>query len=139
MIKVNYDKETGKVIGFNLNTPNYIEITEEERKQPLPDRYSYYAVENNKFVIKKREVEEYELLRDENIKINNRLAQIKNWFVENDWKVNKIVIGEWKTDDTRWARYLSVRESVRKEQDSLNEKIASNLQRINELKNIKNN
>lgn len=139
MIKVNYDKNTGKVIGFNLDTPDYIEITEEERRQPISDKYGYYAVENGKFIIKKREVSEEELLKDEIQFFNKRLLEIKNWFIENDWKVNKIVIGEWKTDDTRWVRYLSVRESVRKEQDSLNEKIASNLQKINELKNIKNN
>lgn len=120
MIKVNYDKETGKVIGFNRDTPNYIEITEEERRQPLLDKYSYYAVENGKFVIKKREVSESELLRDEIYNINNRLLEIQKWFVENDWKVNKIVVGEWETDDIRWIDYLNNRKLIREEQDSLN-------------------
>ena len=41
MIKVNYDY-TGKVVAFNKDTEPYIEITEEERKQPLPDKYSQY-------------------------------------------------------------------------------------------------
>lgn len=135
MIKVNYDKETGKVIGFNRDTPNYIEITEEERRQPLPDKYSYYAVENDKFIIKKREVTEHELLKDEIQSARQRLLEIKNWFFKNDWKVNKIIVGEWKTDDMRWKRYLSVREVVRKEQDSLNEKIASNSHKLSELNN----
>lgn len=139
MIKVNYDKDTGKVIGFNLNTPDYIEITEEERRQPLPDKYSFYAVENDKFVIKKREVTEHELLKDEIQYARQRLLEIKNWFSENDWKVNKIIVGEWKTDDMRWKRYLSVREVVRKEQDLLNEKIASNSHKLSELNNNNNN
>ena len=54
MIKVNYDPKTGKVIAFNKDIEPYIEITEEARKQPLPNKYSWYAVENNKFVIKSR-------------------------------------------------------------------------------------
>ena len=49
MIKVNYDPKTGKVIAFNKDIEPYIEITEEARKQPLPNKYSWYAVENNKF------------------------------------------------------------------------------------------
>ena len=54
MIKVNYDPKTGKVIAFGKDIEPYIEITEEARKQPLPNKYSWYAVENNKFVIKSR-------------------------------------------------------------------------------------
>lgn len=34
MIKVNYDADTGRVIGFNLDTEPHITITEEERRKP---------------------------------------------------------------------------------------------------------
>lgn len=54
MIKANYDPKTGKVIAFNKDIEPYIEITEEARKQPLPNKYSWYAVENNQFIIKSR-------------------------------------------------------------------------------------
>ena len=64
MIKVNYD-ETGKVIAFGKDVEPYIEITEAERKQPLPNRYSWYAVENGKFVIKAREPSAEEKAADE--------------------------------------------------------------------------
>ena len=64
MIKVNYDS-TGKVIAFGKDTEPYIEITEEARKQPLPNKYSWYAVENNKFVIKSRIPTAEEKARDE--------------------------------------------------------------------------
>ena len=40
MIKVNYDKVTGKVIAFGKDIAPYIEITEKERKQPLPNKYA---------------------------------------------------------------------------------------------------
>ena len=65
MIKVNYDPKTGKVIAFNKDIEPYIEITEEGRKQPLPNKYSWYAVENNKFVIKSRTPTAEEKAKDE--------------------------------------------------------------------------
>ena len=65
MIKVNYDPKTGKVIAFNKDIEPYIEITEETRKQPLPNKYSWYAVENNKFVIKSRTPTAEEKAKDE--------------------------------------------------------------------------
>ena len=65
MIKVNYDPKTGKVIAFNKDIEPYIEITEEARKQPLPNKYSWYAVENNKFIIKSRTPTAEEKAKDE--------------------------------------------------------------------------
>ena len=65
MIKVNYDPKTGKVIAFGKDIEPYIEITEEARKQPLPNKYNWYAVENNKFVIKSRTPTAEEKARDE--------------------------------------------------------------------------
>ena len=65
MIKGNYDPKTGKVIAFNKDIEPYIEITEEARKQPLPNKYSWYAVENNKFVIKSRTPTAEEKAKDE--------------------------------------------------------------------------
>ena len=51
MIKVNYDATTGKVLSFGKDTEPYIEITEAERKQPLPTKYHYYAVVDGQFKI----------------------------------------------------------------------------------------
>ena len=65
MIKVNYDSKTGKVVAFNKDTEPYIEITEQERKQPLPNKYSWYAVEDGKFVIKSRTPTAEEKAKDE--------------------------------------------------------------------------
>lgn len=120
MIKVNYDAETGKVIAFGKDTLPYIEITEEERKQPLPDRYSFYAVVDGKFTIKHREPTEKETARDAESAKQAELAAIQKWLDDNDWKVNKIVIGEWKTDDERWLAYLEERAIKRARQDELN-------------------
>lgn len=124
MIKVNYDKITGKVVGFNLDATPFIEITEEQRKQPLPDKYSYYAVINNEFKVVRREPTEEETIQQQISEISKRLIKIKDWFSENDWKINKIVIGEWEESDSRWQEYLTERQNIRNEQDMLNLKLS---------------
>lgn len=61
--------------------------------------------------------------------ILQEIAIIDKWLKQNDWKVNKIVIGEWQVDDDRWIDYLNNRFDKRKRRDEL----------IEELKLIKNN
>lgn len=119
MIKVNYDLDTGRVTGFNRDTTPYIEITEEERKQPLPNKYSHYAVIDGKFTIVTREPNEAEAARDNLIAKQQRLQEIDKWFKENDWKVNKLFLGEWKVTDGRWVEYLAQRANMRKEHEEL--------------------
>ena len=120
MIKVNYDKDTGKVIGFDLDKTPYIEITEEERHQPLPDRYSYYAVKDGKFIIERTTPTAEQLAADKKAELRRELGSIQSWFAVNDWKVNKIVIGEWKETDPRWQEYLTERQIKRNRQDAIN-------------------
>ena len=55
------------------------------------------------------------------------LAEIKKWFIDNDWKPNKIITGEWSTDDERWTSYLEERTIKRARQDELNEIIKLNV------------
>ena len=51
--------------------------------------------------------------------LKRELYQIKQWFEANDWKVNKIVIGEWEKSDPRWLDYISERVVKRARQDEL--------------------
>lgn len=119
MIRVNYDEKTGRVIGFNKDIEPFIYITEEERKQPLPDKYSYYAVEDGKFIIKKRTITDEEKARDAEFDRQKRLAEIDRWFKDNDWIINKLYLGEWKVTDTRWIEYLKKRAEIRAEHERL--------------------
>lgn len=48
------------------------------------------------------------------------IDEIQQWFIDNDWKVNKIVVGEWEKDDIRWIEYLKERNSKRERLDELN-------------------
>lgn len=120
MIKVNYDKETGRVISFNKDTEPFIEITEEERRQSLPDKYSYYLVVDGKFTIARKEPTEEQKKADNIAELRKELNSIQVWLKDNDWKVNKIVIGEWETSDERWQNYLSERAIKRARQDEIN-------------------
>ena len=47
------------------------------------------------------------------------LWEIQKWFSDNDWIVNKIIVGEWTTDDERWINYLAERKAKRARQDEL--------------------
>ena len=98
MIKVNYDSETGKVVAFNKDTEPYIEITEQERLQPLPDKYSYYCVDNGKFCIKRRTPTEEELAKDTISNRNKEISELKAKLAQTDYQAIKFAEG-WITAD----------------------------------------
>lgn len=110
MIKVNYNQETGKVISFGKDTKPYIEITEQERKQPLPDKYSYYAVVNGKFTIKRRNPTKEELEADNRQVVEREISELKRKLSDTDYKAIKYVEGflteeeykETKTQRQMW-------------------------------------
>lgn len=96
MIKANYDSETGKVVAFNKDTEPYIEITEQERLQPLPDKYSYYCVDNGKFCIKRRTPTEEELAKDAISNRNKEISELKAKLAQTDYQAIKFAEG-WIT------------------------------------------
>lgn len=112
MIKVNYNQETGKVISFGKDTKPYIEITEQERKQPLPDKYSYYAVVDGKFTIKRRTPTDEEVSRDKTQTINKEISELKKKLFDTDYKAIKYSEG-WLTDE-EYAEVKAQREEWRK-------------------------
>ena len=112
MIKVNYNQETGKVISFGKDTKPYIEITEQERKQPLPYKYSYYAVVDGKFTIKRRTPTVEEVKADETTEINRQIRELKKKLFDTDYKAIKYSEG-WLTDK-EYAETKAQREEWRK-------------------------
>ena len=94
MIKVNYDKDTGKVISFGKDTEPYIEITEQERKQPLPNRYSYYAVVDGKFTIATRTPTEDEIKKDKEQSALQEIRELKEKLSATDYKAIKYAEGQ---------------------------------------------
>ena len=112
MIKVNYNQETGKVISFGKDTQPFIEITEQERKQPLPDKYSYYAVVDGKFTIKRRTPTDEEASRDKSQANNSEISELKRNLFDTDYKAIKYSEG-WLTDE-EYAEVKTQREEWRK-------------------------
>lgn len=58
--------------------------------------------------------------------LRKELKEIQLWLSKNDWKVNKIVVGEWTTDDYRWKEYIKERQEKRNRNDYLIFKLKEN-------------
>lgn len=121
MIKVNYNSETGKVISFGKDTKPYIEITEQERRQPLPDKYSYYAVVDGKFTIKRRTPTIEELHKDDIQAINSEINELKKKLFDTDYKAIKY--SEGLLTDKEYAEVKAQRQAWRDEINRLEEKL----------------
>ncbi len=121
MIKVNYNQKTGKVISFGKDTKPFIEITEQERKQPLPDKYSYYAVVDGKFTIKHRTPTIEEIKVDETAKINRQIFELKQKLTQTDYKAIKY--SEGLLTDKEYAEVKAQRQAWRDEINRLEEKL----------------
>ena len=121
MIKVNYNQETGKVISFGKDTKPFIEITEQERKQPLPDKYSYYAVVDGKFTIKRRTPTVEEIKADEAAAINKQIRELKKQLADTDYTAIKYSEG-WLTDE-EYAEVKTQREEWRSAINKLEDRL----------------
>lgn len=102
------------IIPFNEDLPT-LELTEEEVSKI---KCGYTKLTDDRKLI--YNIEDYQ----NTINARQELQKIQKWFVDNDWKVNKIVIGEWATTDERWLGYLKERAIKRARQDELNEFLA---------------
>lgn len=116
MIKVNYNETTGKVIGFDKAMTPYIEITEEQRRQPLPDKYSYYAVENGEFVIKRRTPSEAETKADTVASINQQIRELQGKLSATDYQALKYSEG-WITEKD----YMEIKANRQSWRDTINQ------------------
>ena len=116
MIKVNYNEATGKVIGFDKAMTPYIEITEEQRRQPLPDKYSYYAVENGEFVIKRKTPSEAETKADTIASINQQIRELQGKLAATDYQALKYSEG-WITEKD----YTEIKANRQSWRDAINQ------------------
>lgn len=114
-IKINYSLNDSNVITsytiipFNESLPT-LEISEEDLKKI---KVGYTKLINGVLDFNTAKYQEVKYAKIE-------LSEIKKWFFDNDWKVNKVVIGEWNKTDSRWLEYLEQRQIKRARQDELN-------------------
>jgi len=52
-------------------------------------------------------------------KLKEEYFDIRAWFTQNDWKVNKVFIGEWEATDPRWVEYKEQRAAKRARLDEI--------------------
>lgn len=118
MKRINYELNEKNVIisyteiPFDENKP-YLELADDEKIF-----IGYSKVVNGLYY---RNEEKYNNLKNAKLE----LKEIKQWFLENDWKINKVVVGEWLNTDERYISYLAERQLKRKRQDELIEVIAN--------------
>ena len=112
MIKVNYNPDTGRVIGFNLDTSHFITVDVDPR-QPLADKYSFYAVIDGQFCVRRRSPTQEEDKADKIAQIKAQIAEIESWMRQGiDWVV-KLICGDIKKTDAEWIQYLVQRSQKR--------------------------
>ena len=106
--------KNNKIVNIQTNIPNsakpYFKEIESNKTIYIGDTYINGVITHNTST-KKFDVQK--------IKHSQELNEIQKWFSDNDWKINKIVIGEWTTDDPRWQEYLKERTIKRKRYDEL--------------------
>ena len=119
LIKIYYD-EYGWVSDrypYNLkrkSEDSFIEVDAiTYEKTMVTDRYyAWKVVDGNLVEVRYEETPEKETLEAE-------LYEIEMWLGANDWKVNKVVVGEWSNDDPRFTEYLSQRLIKRNRRDEI--------------------
>lgn len=118
MIKVNYNPDTGRVIGFNLDSTPYITVDVDPR-QPLADKYSFYAVIDGQFCVRRRSPTQEEEKADKIAQIKAQIAEIEQWMSKGVDYVVQLICGDIKKTDTEWIQYLVQRSQKRDELKAL--------------------
>lgn len=118
-----------KKINYKLNEYNQIVSYSEI---PFDESKPYIEVEDvSKIKLGYSKVIDGEFYSNEGIydlvkQLRNELKENQLWLSKNDWKVNKVVVGEWTTDDFRWKEYIKERQEKRKRNDYLIFKLKEN-------------
>ena len=97
-----------------LELDNATTFTAETIPSVEHDETLYYNPENGTFYTEKVEITEGQKARAE---ARAKKAEALRWLAENDWKINKRMLGEWTEKDERWTAYLADRAKARAEID----------------------
>lgn len=86
-------------------------------KLPIQYYNNFSKVVNGNFLLREAEYKEY-------MSLINEKKEILKWLADNDWKINKVVLGEWTENDVRWSDYLNRRAEKRQRLDEIDALIA---------------
>ena len=112
-MKIYFTLKNGFVDSYNF-TPtfeytNEKEITIEE-EELFVRHFPFIKYVNGIFLFD--ESEKTKVFQKQNL--ISEQQEILKWLADNDWKVNKVVVGEWTKEDPRWLEYLQERQVKRK-------------------------
>jgi hypothetical protein len=105
--------------GLGINSDGVMSFEVEKIPARETGKILCFDVETETFYSKAREPVDTEAIKAARAKEAERSAARKkkaaalNWLADNDWKVNKIVLGEWSSEDERWIEYLAGRGAAR--------------------------
>jgi hypothetical protein len=82
------------------------------------DEVLYYNPDTDIFRIEKIEYTEEQIAKTKAMnEAGAKKAKALKWLADNDWKVNKRVLGEWEEEDPRWQEYVEGRIKARADID----------------------
>ena len=97
-----------------LEIDNATAFTAETIPSVEHDETLCYNPENGTFYTEKVEITEEQKAKAAAME---KKENAMKWLADNDWKVNKHMLGEWTEKDKRWAAYLADRAKARAEID----------------------
>lgn len=108
------DRYAGDIKADGITTFKIDKLPEVNHEDVLcynPNTATFYT-EN--YEVNKKQNEEARAIATAIEKKNNALK----WLADNDWKINKVFIGEWADTDPRWLEYLEQRNKARADIDA---------------------
>jgi hypothetical protein len=118
-MKIYFILKDGFIQSFN-NSPTFDYTNEKEITQEdwdlINSHFPFIKYVNGKFVFDKNE--EQKAIQKQNTILEQQ--EILKWLEEHDWIINKVFLGEWQEDDTRFVEYKKQRLLKRKRLEEIN-------------------
>ena len=112
------------VAEIGVEVDNVTSFKVADKPERVPGKVMCFNPETRAFYFKDLPPANLEALRARQAKLAERKAaerkkaEALKWLADNDWKVNKRVLGEWAEDDERWIQYLAERKTIREQYDA---------------------
>ena len=107
-----YIKTNGKKI-IEVRPESFLDSIEVE----IPDGMHDLDVLRNHYYQNGKLVKTNEIINKANL--SEEYYEIRQWLSHNDYKVNKVFLGEWAETDPRWVEYKEQREIKRARLDAI--------------------
>ena len=126
IIKINNNQQVVSTLSgdFGVKVDNIISFEVESVPATETGKLLYFNPEIREFYHKDAPAVDKEALKARHeIAQKRRAAEATKehclkWLAENDWKINKRMLGEWAENDERWIQYLADRRLIRAEYDA---------------------